>query len=800
MNTNELNIHNKYNMFNQILIANTGYTNGKKIHTINCNNLSQGDINYEYTSIVLTDKIELPYELIGKEGQQIKPCFDCDPKFDKNSEIDILKTIQDGVKEVDKLYPDNNKYAYCRIYDTDDNKTKVSYHLIVDGIRTNFKTILHKLESNNYKKNQPFDHSIYSLNRGLYPCFTNKKKKDNKIFYTKPFIPICLETGKELKWDDIDIRKYCASYVEESFIMDFIEPPRGPIEPKEEKVQYDDDDKNHNGLNIEEIIKHLKPERAEDRDDWLNGIFCVINCAENLGMSKKKQKDVAHLFSSICPSKYEEDLVDDWLSTNFEKKRNYGYRWKFILDWLKQDDPDYYEQICKKNNNELLSYTNKKKDFEKNHFKLLYPPYVITIEEDEIICQKMLEASHTNEHHECTKKGDDGKIVTKQFFPLWRKDSNIKTHRKMGWKPPPLKMEHPDDFNLFEDFKIKKTKLISTERDYFKEYYNLGLNLFGDEKINNYIFSMMAYKIQNPAFRTEILTILSGGEGDGKSSFVRTFFNLFDDYTMELQNLQHFFEDKSTLEYRKLLICIDDVSGTGNFEHDGQLRSCITGNKLTVRPLYEQSKTIDNHCDYWMTTNYKNVVKMSDDADRRFFQTETTQYYLNNTEFWDDFRENIQNNPIALRQIYEGLMTFKYQEHITKGFQSKVDKPITDVMKQNKKANRDKTIYFYQDLMIEHYKSKENKKDYDSDDEDDVALKTNVKKFDNKMLFKKWDSFCKQSNIKLEFTNIQFGIKTTTLSKKIETTINKKAIEKDTKKNTTTLYYEAIKEYFDLID
>ena len=73
-----------------------------------------------------------------------------------------------------------------------------------------------------------------------------------------------------------------------------MEPPKGPIEPKEPKKQYDDGDKDNSKLDIEEIIKHLKPFRAEDRDDWLNGIFCVMNCAENLGMSKKKQKDIAH--------------------------------------------------------------------------------------------------------------------------------------------------------------------------------------------------------------------------------------------------------------------------------------------------------------------------------------------------------------------------------------------------------------------------------------------------------------------------------------------------------------------------
>lgn len=794
-----------YNMFQKIILANTGYSESKKLCIIDCTQ-DKGDIDYEYCKLI--NEIDIAYEIIGMKDQQIKPVGDCDPKFNKNDQIDVLETIKDGVQKMDKMYPDKEKFAIQRIRIIGENTKKISYHITVDGVRTNIQTIKNKLQKFGYGKDKPFDESIYSLNRGLYGCFTNKKKNSDGGFdYVEMFKPICLKTGKIFqKIDQIDIRKYCPSYVEESFECDFMEPPKGPIEPKEIEKQYDDEDKDNSKLNLEEIIKHLKPFRAENRDDWLNGIFSVMNCAENLGMSKKKQKDIAHLFSSICESKYEEDQVDDWLSLNFDKKREYGYRWKFLLDWLKEDDIDYYNSIINvKKKNELLPYKDKKQEFEKNHFKLLYPAYVITIEEDEIICSKMTDASNTYEHLQCTKISNDGEIVIKQFFPLWRKDSDIKTHRKMGWKPPPLKMEHLDDFNLFEDFKIKKIALIKTERNYFQEYYDFGFNLFGDAKINNYIFSMMAYKIQNPAFRTEILTILSGGEGDGKSTFVRTFFNLFDDYTMELQNLNLFFEDKNTLEYRKLLICIDDVSGTGNFEHDGQLRSRITGNKLTVRPLYEQSKTIDNHCDYWMTTNNKNVVKMCDDADRRFFQTETTQYYLGNTDFWDDFKENIQNNPIALRHIYEGLMKFDYKKYITKGFQSKDDKPITDIMKLNQKANRDKIIYFYQDLMIDHFNTREKKekddwKDYDSEDENDKSLKTNIKKFDNKMLFKRWDSFCKQSNIKLEFTNIQFGIKTTSLGKKIETSTNKKGIEKDTKKNTTTIYFEVIKEYFDLID
>lgn len=363
MNENHLNVSKNYNMFNQILIANTGYTNGKKIYKINCNNLSQDDINHEYTTTVITGNIELPYELIGMEGQQIKPCFDCDPKFDKNGEIDVLKTIQDGIKKVDKLYPDNTKYAYYRVYDIDDNKTKVSFHTIVDGIRTNSKTILHKLESNNFKKNEPFDHSIYSLNRGLYPCFTDKKVKGwdkNKfeIFYTKPFIPICLETGKDLKWADIDIRKYCASYVEESFVMDFIEPPSGPIEPKEEKKQYD----NHNILknnndDIKDLISCLNVERVEDYQDWLN-IGMILKNIDNDNF------DLWCEWSSNS-KKYDYKICKDkWHSF----KRS-GLTIASLKYYAKLDNPTKYKEITY---NSITDYINKSVASSGSHLDIAY--------------------------------------------------------------------------------------------------------------------------------------------------------------------------------------------------------------------------------------------------------------------------------------------------------------------------------------------------------------------------------------------------------------------------------------------
>ncbi len=64
------------------------------------------------------------------------------------------------------------------------------------------------------------------------------------------------------------------------------------------------------------------------------------------------------------------------------------------------------------------------------------------------------------------------------------------------------------------------------------------------------------------------------------------------------------------------------------------LKARITEHKLSVNPKGIQPYSIDLLCDYDMTTNNRNVVKITDDSIRRFFQVETTDYYRNNATFF----------------------------------------------------------------------------------------------------------------------------------------------------------------------
>ena len=139
--------NNYTSMFNKIILSETRYSEGKKLCDINCKDLTNDEINFHYTKII--NKLELPYELIGKQHQQIKPCFDLDPKFTKDSNIDVPKTIEQGLLHIRTMYPNNNNdedvKLYSRIRDLGEFK-KFSYHAIVGNIRTDIYTIKTKLE------------------------------------------------------------------------------------------------------------------------------------------------------------------------------------------------------------------------------------------------------------------------------------------------------------------------------------------------------------------------------------------------------------------------------------------------------------------------------------------------------------------------------------------------------------------------------------------------------------------------------------------------------------------------------
>ncbi len=429
--------------------------------------------------------------------------------------------------------------------------------------------------------------------------------------------------------------------------------------------------------------------------------------------------------------------------------------------------------------NDIKYYDELKMEFERTNAKIIYPPMVITLTHKGYELQSINNFSKSFQHIKC-KIMVNMKEKKVSFVDEWLNDPDIRVYERNVFKPPPLITEDYEH-NCWIDFKIKEEPLILTDRDYFKEWCEFCNNLVGDKKIADVIIARYAQRVQTPAKRSYICMVLYGEERIGKNRLLAPIKQILGEYYQELDSAKKLYEKHSMYEYQKLFICINEAQGLDNFANSDNLKTRITEPTIPINPKGIQPFEIDNMCDYDMTTNNFNVVKITDDSYQRFFQVECTNYYKGNQEFFNDYINNIENNKIAIRQIYEGLMKFDIKAIIPSGnFQ--IDKPTTEVEQQVKDQNKDKILLFLEDLNINVAK-------YINNDETPFESY----KYTNQELFDEWVKWLEQCKIKIEMDKHKFGIR---LSKLIKQKFNNDEIKKDTKHSITRINHRKLALHF----
>ena len=494
-------------------------------------------------------------------------------------------------------------------------------------------------------------------------------------------------------------------------------------------------------------------------------------------------------FQLINNNKINDEFIDNMRQYALEKT-GYNIPLKIKPFDNKFELPDNYYEFNIPNDesdtedidDDIKEYSVVKKEFEKDVFKVLYPPMIIYEKREDVQPLSMKSARETYSHLSCWQYQKEEKKI-KQFFTLWSIDPKIRKFEKICWKPPPL-ICNELDYNSWKNIKISNEPLVETERNYWNEFQEYSNNLFGDTTISNYILARYAYRIQNAGLRTYVCVIYCGEEGDGKSKFIEILYKIFGQYAIQIDKAKKLYESHSTFEKEKIFLCVNEAGGCDNFENSEVLKTRITEDTLNINPKGIQPYEIDNLCDYDMTTNNLNVVKLTDDSKRRWFQTRTTGYYNGNTVFFNDLVTNILNNPIALRQIYEGLMKFDVKKIVIDGnFQSDKCKPDTEISKEVKECNRDKIIWWIEDYVNGIGRFEEE-----------------MIRNPNKEFFNNWCDWCDSNKVNIKYNSIQFGIKVKELGNKIDSKLKKKGIVKDTKHSTTTIYKEVIIEYIDSLN
>jgi len=711
-------------------------------------------------------------ESIGKKGQFIKPIFDIDA-YGTDINVDDVKN------DINQLYP-NKTINYAKREPRNDAKKgmKYSYRFYVDGVKTTSSQIKQLALRNGLDRNKIYDMSIYDDNKVLYLPLTTYKKTMKKECMSYTTVP-------SLDPVDCDIFKCCASYIQEDFEdwtnrnPDIIKKEKEVV--KEEIVKENDSDVIDTKYIINKMTSYIskfKNERSDNYDTWTKMVWCIMNVCISNGIKERDCAKLVHQFSKISDN-YNEDDVDTFFDKNYDGLKEASYGWKYMYECLKEDDEEYYNSI------HTMTYNAMKAQFESKHAKILYPPMIVFDNDGKYDTMKITSAKESYTHLKCKVSTFDKKTKktvweTKAFIELWLKDANMRVYNKIVFKPSPLVAKN-DEFNIWDGLSISTQPLVKTERNFWEEYKTYLTNILGDQKICDYILARYAYRLVNPANRTNVILIICGGEGDGKNRLLAPIYKILDNYATSLDTAKKLYETHSTYEYRKLFLVVNEAGGIANFENSEILKTRATEPTINVNPKGIQPYEIDNMCDYDMTTNNYNVVKITDDSTRRFLQIETTSYYRNNYEFFNDYIENIENNPIALRQIYEGLINFDYKAIVPSlNFQDIRYKPASIVNEDVKSSNRDKFILFLEDWVRDMKNANSN---------DTMTYK-------NDTLFNMYKTWCSQGSFKDELNKHQFGMKVNQVSKKQLNIKGLVCITKCPSNSKTTIDIDNLIKYF----
>jgi len=298
--------------FNNVVLADMKTKNYKQEIITDLTKLHEVMVNIKY-----------PCELVGGEGQQVKPYFDIDKEVAKDDvdydyDVDILekKLI---IKDLFNLDNVDDIYVKERGPREKGDKIKYSYHMVVDKIRISNYNIAMLLKDKNI---DCFDTGVYDKNRGM-SCIGNIGKPN-----TDEVLPPFKEMG-----NCKDISKFYISYVEEDFIDYDLKFPKREVE-KPNPIK---DILKTNVCEDYELIKGLvnclSIKRADDYATWLNVGFCLYNISSDLF-------DVWEEFSEKS-IKYENGKCQELWDKMTKKNMSIAS----LKYWAKQDNSNEYNKI-----------------------------------------------------------------------------------------------------------------------------------------------------------------------------------------------------------------------------------------------------------------------------------------------------------------------------------------------------------------------------------------------------------------------------------------------------------------------
>jgi len=244
-------------------------------------------------------------------------------------------------------------------------------------------------------------------------------------------------------------------------------------------------------------------------------------------------------------------------------------------------------------------------------------------------------------HRYVEVKSEDGDKKKKPAGKYWLSNPDRQTYDAVTFEPGAGEVLKGNRVNLWRGFALEpKAGKWPLMHDHIHQV--LG---GGDPEAGRYIVWWIAWMLQHPGERAEVVLVLKGEEGAGKGILARALLRMFGAYGLPVSDQKHLTGGFSGHLQHCVFLFLDEAFWAGNVAAEGRLKSLVTEETIMLEPKYVQAFQVRNVLHIMMASNSDWVVPAGHGA-RRYAVFEVSADRMGDKAYFDALGAEMNNGGV----------------------------------------------------------------------------------------------------------------------------------------------------------
>lgn len=378
--------------------------------------------------------------------------------------------------------------------------------------------------------------------------------------------------------------------------------------------------------------------------DWFKMCCLILNVSTFLNFNSDECYAFVHKFSQLS-NKYDDKAINT--INNLKPNEKHTTEKSFIY---------LFSLTSTTKHPDIITYEEKKEEFEKTHVKIIAGPVYINTANDKFLIYSRKNIYDAYDHI-IYNLAFNQKVYECPFIRRWLVDKDIRCYNAVGTFPNPDDCPS-DTYNTWIDFPVKSFTTTNSEKckEFINMFNDIISSLCGAEQVCiDYVYKWIAHMLIYPEIKNRCLVFVSE-EGAGKGTLMSILSKMIgrEKYFETVDATRDVWGAFNGQLMNKLLVNINELSCPDTFSYEGKIKGLITDNKITINSKGANQIVMNSFHRFIITSNKMDPINVSQRS-RRLVVFRSDDKLVGNMSFFQRVNELIQCDD-CIRSLYDHII------------------------------------------------------------------------------------------------------------------------------------------------